>query len=166
MSSEWNFRVYPLAGIKETRALPLHCDCNSTSAASRLQSLSTVNKMMKFIGGCVLLILITIPAFGATSAPSKRSPPHCEHLKQDKDVDLCYHAVVDNDGPAYCDHECHTVLQEFTRCAGNSTWSQRDQQIKALDESCVLGQTDGAATAQGAIPLALAVIGTLAAVIN
>ena len=129
-------------------------------------NLSTVNKMIKYIGGCVVLILITIPAFGATSAPSKRSPAHCEYLKEDKDVDLCYHAVVDNDGSAYCDHECHTVLQEFTRCAGNSTWSQRDQQIKALDESCVLGQTDGAATAQGAISLALAVIGTLAAVIN
>ena len=120
---------------------------------------------MKFLGGFVLLILITIPAFAATSAPSKRSPPECAHLKT-KDVKICYNAVMDNDGQGYCDHECNIVLKPFTKCVGNSTWSDRAEQIKALDESCVLGKTDGAATAQGAIPLALAVMGTLVAVIN
>ena len=51
-------------------------------------------------------------------------------------------------------------MQPYVECADKS---MKIELIKAMDESCVLGKTDGAATAQGA---ALAVMETIAAVIH
>ena len=127
-------------------------------------------KSSKIIASVFFLVIyfITKPVFGATSFPGKRAPPGCEHLSDDEEIDLCYNAVVDQDGSTYCERNCNEVLKPFLDCAGNNTWPSRntDEAIKALEESCVTDKTTSVMAISKGTILATVIIAVLAAVLN
>ena len=108
-------------------------------------------------GVCLLVIFSILPAY--------KAPPGCVHLKEDEDVNLCYHAVVDNNAETYCGKSCGKVLVPLLECAGNNTWSDQGERLKSLDESCATDKVEGAAAAVGAT-VSATILMALAAVFN